>query len=177
MDTTTLGHSGVRVTGLSFGTASIGNLYTAVADDTADLAVAAAWDEGIRSFDTAPHYGPGLAERRLGRALRGRPRESYTVSTKVGRILEPVPGRPEGDDLAAGGFAVPATHRRRWDFSAEGVTRSLAESLDRLGLDRVDTVYLHDPDDHAEQALREAYPALEKLRGQGVIGAIGVGMN
>jgi D-threo-aldose 1-dehydrogenase len=176
MHTTTLGRSAVRVTRLSYGTAGIGNLFQAVADDTARGAVDAAWDEGVRSFDTAPHYGLGLAERRLGQALRNRPRESYTISTKVGRILEPVE-RPEGDDLAAGGFAVPATHRRRWDFSADGVTRSLAESLERLGLDRVDTVYLHDPDDHAEQALREAYPALEKLRAQGVIGAIGVGMN
>jgi D-threo-aldose 1-dehydrogenase len=176
MHSTRLGRSPVLVTGLSFGTAGIGNLYTPVDEETARDAVGAAWDAGIRSFDTAPHYGLGLAERRLGRALRHRPRASYTVSTKVGRILEPV-AHPVGDDLAAGGFAVPATHRRRWDFSADGVTRSLSESLERLGLDRVDTVYLHDPDDHAEQALREAYPALERLRAQRVIGAIGIGMN
>jgi D-threo-aldose 1-dehydrogenase len=175
MQSTRLGRSAVRVTELSFGTAGIGNLYTPVDDETASGAVNAAWDTGIRSFDTAPHYGLGLAERRLGEALRYRPRDTYTVSTKVGRILEPV-RHPDGDDLA-NGFAVRATHRRRWDFSADGVKRSLAESLRRLGLDRVDVVYLHDPDEHAEQALRDAYPALERLRDEGVIGAIGVGMN
>jgi D-threo-aldose 1-dehydrogenase len=81
-----------------------------------------------------------------------------------------------GDDLA-NGFAVPATHRRVWDFSAQGVRRSIEASLERLGLDRVDIVYLHDPDDHAEQAFQEGYPALEKLRSEGVVGAIGAGMN
>jgi D-threo-aldose 1-dehydrogenase len=175
MDTTTLGRSTVRVTRLSYGAAAIGNLYQSVDDDAALGAVEAAWAEGIRAFDTAPHYGLGLSERRLGQFLRDQPRESFTISTKVGRILEPV-AHPEGDDLAAGGFAVPATHLRRWDFSADGINRSLAESLERLGLDRVDIVYLHDPDDHAEQALAEAYPALEKLRAQGVVGAIGLGI-
>lgn len=179
LSTFPLGGTSVQVTKLSFGGAAIGNLYTAIDDATAHGAVEAAWQAGIRTFDTAPHYGIGLSERRLGNALRKHPRDSYTLSTKVGRILEPVPRSAGdlGDDLAAGGFAVPATHLRRWDFSADGVTRSLAESLDRLGLDRVDIVYLHDPDYHAEQALREAYPALEKLRAQGVVGAIGVGMN
>jgi len=146
-----------------------------VGDDEAEATVAAAWEAGIRSFDTAPHYGLGLSERRLGAALRGRPREQFTLSTKVGRLLEPVPGG-SGDDLA-NGFAVPATQRRVWDFSADGVRRSLEASLTRLGLDRVDTVYLHDPDDHAEQAFGQAYPALEQLRAEGVVGAIGVGMN
>ncbi len=175
MNTNTLGHSAVNVTDLSFGAAAIGNLYTPVEEGAARLAVQAAWQAGIRSFDTAPHYGLGLSERRLGAALSGYQREAYTISTKVGRILEPVQS-PAGDDLA-NGFAVPATHRRRWDFSADGVRRSLEESLLRLGLDRVDIVYLHDPDDHATQALDEAYPALEKLRAEGVLGAIGIGMN
>ncbi|MFF3611987.1 aldo/keto reductase [Streptomyces sp. NPDC002580] len=170
----TLGGSGVRVTALSFGAAGIGNLFTEVTDEQAYEAVDAAWANGIRSFDTAPHYGLGLSERRLGAALRDRPRDAYTVSTKAGRLLEPVDAG--GDDLADG-FAVPATHRRVWDFSADGVRRSLDASLERLGLDRVDAVYLHDPDDHAEQALREGYPALERLRAQGVVGAIGAGMN
>jgi D-threo-aldose 1-dehydrogenase len=169
-----LGGSGVPVTGLSFGAAGIGNLFTEVTDEQAYEAVDAAWTSGIRYFDTAPHYGLGLSERRLGAALRDRPRAEYTVSTKVGRLLEPVD--TGGDDLADG-FAVPATHRRVWDFSADGVRRSLDASLERLGLDRVDIVYLHDPDDHAEQAFREGYPALEKLRSQGVVGAIGAGMN
>ena len=181
MRTRTLGRGGVAVTELSFGAAGIGNLYTPVTDEQARAAVDAAWDAGIRYFDTAPHYGIGLSERRLGEALAGRDRSAYTVSTKVGRLLEPneatgETGERRGDDLA-NGFAVPATHRRVWDFSADGVRRSLEDSLTRLGLDRVDVVYLHDPDDHGEQAFREAYPALERLRAEGVVGAIGAGMN
>ncbi|MEV7343381.1 aldo/keto reductase [Streptomyces sp. NPDC093544] len=172
----TLGRSGVEVSPLAFGAAAIGNLFTAVSDEQAQEAVDAAWAGGIRYFDTAPHYGIGLAERRLGAALRDRPRSEYTVSTKVGRRLEPTDADAGGDDLD-NGFAVPATHHRVWDFSADGVRRSLDASLERLGLDHVDAVYLHDPDDHAEQAFREAYPALEKLRAEGVLGAIGAGMN
>lgn len=160
--------------GLAFGAAAIANLYTEVTDEQAHQAVSAAWQRGIRYYDTAPHYGLGLSERRLGAVLRELPREEYTVSTKVGRRLEP--SDAGGDDLA-GGFAVPATHRRVWDFSEDGVRRTLEASLERLGLDRVDVVYLHDPDDHAEQAFREGYPALEKLRSEGVVGAIGAGMN
>lgn len=170
-----LGRADVEVSPLSFGGAAIGNLYSEVGEQQAYEAVDAAWDAGIRYFDTAPHYGLGLSERRLGEALREHPRGEYTISTKVGRRLEPLTDAT-GDDLA-GGFAVPATHRRVWDFSADGVRRGLEESLERLGLDRVDIVYLHDPDDHAEQAFREGYPALEKLRSEGVVGAIGAGMN
>ncbi|MFD8385423.1 aldo/keto reductase [Streptomyces sp. NPDC059679] len=163
----TLGRSGVPVTALSFGSAAIGHLFTPVGDEQAYATVDAAWDAGIRYFDTAPHYGAGLAERRLGRALRTRARDSYVLSTKVGRLLEPPePGR-DGRPV----------HRRVWDFSAAGVRRSIEDSLSRLGLDRVDIVYLHDPDDHAERAFREGYPELERLRGEGVIGAIGAGMN
>ncbi|MBD0841320.1 aldo/keto reductase [Streptomyces sp. TRM68416] len=176
MRTAPLGRGGVRATRLALGCAALGNLYRPVDDETAAATVDAAWDAGIRTFDTAPHYGLGLSERRLGAALRGRPRDTYTVSTKVGRLLVPYDGGGAGDDLAHG-FAVPATHRRVWDFSGDGVRRSLEASLERLGLDRVDIVLLHDPDDHAEQALREGYPALERLRGEGVVGAIGVGMN
>ncbi|MGJ5832304.1 aldo/keto reductase [Streptomyces ossamyceticus] len=180
MRTRTLGRTDVEVTELSYGAAGIGNLYRPVTDEEAAAAIDTAWDAGIRTFDTAPHYGLGLSERRLGEALRDRPRDTYTVSTKVGRLLVPADGAGDGagdgDDLA-NGFAVPATLRRVWDFSADGVRRSLEASLDRLGLERVDIVLLHDPDDHAEQALDEAYPALERLRGEGVVGAIGVGMN
>ncbi|MFI1848232.1 aldo/keto reductase [Streptomyces sp. NPDC020480] len=162
-----LGRSGVPVTALSFGSAAIGHLFTPVTDEQAYATVDAAWDTGIRYFDTAPHYGAGLAERRLGRALRTRARDSYVISTKAGRLLEPAePGRD----------GRPA-HRGVWDFSAAGVRRSIEDSLVRLGLDRVDIVYLHDPDDHAEQAFREGYPELERLRGEGVVGAIGAGMN
>lgn len=174
MRTRPLGRTDVQVTELAYGAAGIGNLFRPVAEEEAAAAIDAAWDAGIRTFDTAPHYGLGLSERRLGTALRDRPRDTYTVSTKVGRLL--VHDHGGGDDLA-NGFAVPATLRRVWDFSADGVRRSLEASLDRLGLDRVDIVLLHDPDDHAEQALDEAYPALERLRGEGVVGAIGLGMN
>jgi D-threo-aldose 1-dehydrogenase len=172
-----LGGSGVEVSPLAFGAAGIGNLYSEVSEEQAYDTVQAAWQSGIRYFDTAPHYGLGLSERRLGAALREHPRAAYTVSTKVGRLLEPTDAEGDvGDDLA-NGFAVPATHRRVWDFSADGVRRGLEASLERLGLDRVDVVYLHDPDDHAEQAFREGYPALEKLRSEGLVGAIGAGMN
>ncbi|MDQ0402544.1 aldo/keto reductase [Streptomyces sp. NPDC000349] len=169
-----LGGSGVPVTALGLGAAAIAGLYEAVGEDEAAATVEAAWDAGIRYFDTAPHYGLGLSERRLGAALRTRPREEFVLSTKVGRVLEPHDG---GGDDRANGFAVPASHRRRWDFSADGARRSLEESLTRLGLDRVDLVLLHDPDEHGEQAFREAYPALEELRSQGVVRAIGAGMN
>ncbi|MCF3133618.1 aldo/keto reductase [Streptomyces olivochromogenes] len=170
----TLGRSGVRVSPLAFGAAGIGNLYTEVGEEQAYEAVTAAWRSGIRFFDTAPHYGLGLSERRLGAALRAFPRSEYAVATKVGRRLEP---SSEGGDDLANGFAVPAAQRRVWDFSADGIRRTLEASLDRLGLDHVDVVHLHDPDDHAEQAFREGYPALERLRSEGVVGAIGAGMN
>lgn len=160
--------------GLGFGGAGLGNLFSEVPEEQAHAAVTAAWDRGIRYYDTAPHYGLGLSERRLGAALREHPRDAYLISTKVGRRLEP--SADGGDDLADG-FAVPATHRRVWDFTEDGIRRTLDASLERLGLDRVDLVYLHDPDDHAEQAFREGYPALEKLRAEGVVGAIGAGMN
>jgi D-threo-aldose 1-dehydrogenase len=159
---------------LGFGGGPIGNLFTEVSDVDAFGALEAAWDAGVRYFDTAPHYGLGLSERRIGSFLAGRPRDSFVVSTKVGRVLEPAFG--DGDDRA-NGFAVPATAWRRWDFSADGVRRSLESSLDRLGLDRVDVVYVHDPDSHWEQAVSEAVPALLALRSEGVIGAVGVGMN
>ena len=169
-----LGRSPVLVTEYSFGGAPLGNLFTPVTEDDARAAVDAAWDGGIRTFDTAPHYGLGLSERRLGDALRHRARDEYVISTKVGRLLRPA-SPPYGLDPE--GFQVPADHVREFDFSADGVRRSLEGSLARLGLDRVDIALIHDPDDHGEQALREAYPALEKLRGQGVVRAIGVGMN
>nr|CEL20703.1 L-fuco-beta-pyranose dehydrogenase [Kibdelosporangium sp. MJ126-NF4] len=164
----------VEVSRFGFGGGGIGNLYTEVTDADAEAALQAAWDAGVRYFDTAPHYGLGLSERRLGKFLAGLPRDEYVVSTKVGRLLEPFDGT--GLDLADG-FAVPRTHRRVWDFSADGVRRSLESSLERLGLDRVDVLLLHDPDDHGEQALREGIPALVDLRAQGVVGAVGAGMN
>jgi D-threo-aldose 1-dehydrogenase len=169
-----LGRSPVYVTELSLGGAAIGNLFTEVDEGAAMATVDAAWAGGIRTFDTAPHYGLGLSERRLGDALRHRPRDEYVISTKVGRLLVPA-APPFGPDTE--GYAVPADQVRVFDFSADGVRRSLEASLGRLGLDRVDIALIHDPDDHGDQALREAYPALEKLRAEGVLGAIGLGMN
>lgn len=164
----------VDVTKFGFGAAGIGNLYTEVSDADAEAALQAAWDAGVRYFDTAPHYGLGLSERRLGKFLAGLPRDEYVVSTKVGRILEPCDGT--GLDLD-NGFAVPRKYRRVWDFSADGIRRSVESSLERLGLDRVDILLLHDPDEHWEQASQEGFPALDELRAQGAVGAIGVGMN
>ena len=171
-----LGRTEVRVTELGFGGAPIGNLYAPVSDEQARAAVDAAWDAGVRYFDTAPHYGLGLSEQRLGAALRDRPRTEYAISTKVGRLLVPNPA-PHGSDLEVGGFAVPDTLTRVFDFSRDGVRRSLESSLKRLGLDRIDIVLIHDPDDHLDAALAEAVPALVELREQGVVGAVGVGMN
>ncbi|MGX4653834.1 aldo/keto reductase [Micromonospora sp. SCSIO 07396] len=165
----------VRLTGLGFGAAQAGNLYRATTDEEFAAAVDTAWAGGLRYFDTAPHYGLGLSERRIGAALRTRPRDEYVVSTKVGRLLVPSPQDAHRRDPE--GFDVPADHRRVWDFSRDGVLRSLESSLERTGLDRIDVVYLHDPDDHWEQAATEAVPALVELRDQGVVGAIGAGMN
>ena len=150
------------------------NLFSACTDDEADATVRAAWAAGLRYFDTAPHYGLGLSERRLGRTLQTFPRDQFVVSTKVGRRLEPADTGHEEDPE---GFAVPATHRRVWDFSRDGVLRSIEASLERLGLDRIDLVLIHDPDDHAREAIEEAAPALSQLRSEGVIGGYGVGMN
>ncbi|SDZ44653.1 D-threo-aldose 1-dehydrogenase [Micromonospora pattaloongensis] len=165
----------VRLSELGFGAAQGGNLYRATTEEEFATAVDTAWEAGIRYYDTAPHYGLGLSERRLGAALRHRPRDEYVVSTKVGRLLVPTPGNAHLRD--PDGFDVPASHRRVWDFSRDGVRRSLEASLRRTGLDRFDVVYLHDPDGHWEQAVSEALPALVELREQGVVGAVGAGMN
>nr|WP_184784612.1 aldo/keto reductase [Amycolatopsis jiangsuensis] len=164
-----------RLSPLGLGGAQLGNLYHAISDETAGATVRRAWDEGIRYFDTAPHYGLGLSERRLGAALSAYPRDEYVVSTKVGRVLEPQAAEPGTRD--GQGFDVPATYLRRWDFSRDGVLRSLEDSLTRLGADHVDLVYVHDPDEHFAEAVAGAFPALLQLRDQGVVRAIGAGMN
>ena len=128
--------TGILLTELGFGGASIGNLYHEIAGEDAAAAVDAAWAGGIRYFDTAPHYGLGLSEERLGTALRDRPRERFVLSTKAGRLLEPNP-EPQGSDQAAGGFAVPDRLRRRFDFSPAGVRHSLEASLERPSGHRV----------------------------------------
>lgn len=173
MKTNRLGRSAVTVTELGFGGGPLGGLYAPVDDDAAAAALAAAWDRGIRYFDTSPHYGIGNSERLTGAGLRGRPRGAYTLSTKVGRLL--IPQDPDGRTDEAG-FQVPATHRRVWDFSRDGIRRSVEDSLTRLGADRVDLLFLHDAEQHFEAALRDGYPALAELRAEGVVGAVGAGM-
>jgi D-threo-aldose 1-dehydrogenase len=160
---------------LIFGGAPIGGLYAPVSEEAAAQALQAAWDAGIRAFDTAPHYGAGLSERRIGDFLSGRPRGEFAVSTKVGRLLVPATS-PGGVDGADGFYGTPPLTRVR-DYSRDGVLRSLEDSLRRLRLDRADIALIHDPDDHLPQALDEAYPALAELRAQGVVTAVGAGMN
>jgi D-threo-aldose 1-dehydrogenase len=158
---------------LVFGGAPIGGLYAPVSDQAAAATLQAAWDAGIRAFDTAPHYGVGLSERRIGDFLSGRPRAEFVVCTKVGRRLVPAAGLVDGAD---GFYGTPALSRIR-DYSADGALRSLEDSLRRLRLDRVDVALIHDPDDHLAEALDGAYPALARLREDGTVGAIGVGVN
>jgi D-threo-aldose 1-dehydrogenase len=166
-----IGRTGVHLTRLGLGLAPIGGLYTAVGERQAAGTVAAAWRLGIRFFDVAPLYGNGLAERRAGRALAGRPRNDFTLSTKVGRLLRP------GGGAAQPLWAETSEVTPVFDFSSAGVHAAYAESLDRLGLDHADLLHLHDPDDHFEQAAAEALPALAELRDAGRTGAVSVGMN
>jgi D-threo-aldose 1-dehydrogenase len=174
--TSQIGQTPVAVPALGFGAAPIGNLYSPVDDAIAAATVEAAWSGGVRYFDTAPHYGLGLSERRLGAVLAGKPRSQFVVSTKVGRLLVPNPA-PTGSDLTAGGFAVRDDLIRERDYTADGVRRSLESSLSRLGMDRVDIAFVHDPEDHMDAAINGAVPALARLRDEGVVGAVGVGMN
>ena len=167
----------VELGAIGYGVAALGNLYAARPDDVWPAIIPAAWEAGIRYFDVAPHYGLGLAEERLGEGLRGLPRDEYVVSTKVGRLLEPNPDYRPGQSDIGNLFAVPSTLRRRFDFSRDGVLRSVEDSLTRLGLDRIDILFVHDPDDHEREALDGAFPALAELRSQGVIRAYGAGMN
>jgi D-threo-aldose 1-dehydrogenase len=161
-----------HVAALGLGCAPIGNLFRGVSDEDARATIDAAWDAGIRYFDTAPLYGHGVSERRLGAALRDRPRDAYVLSTKVGRLL-----RPAGAARPATIFTDVGELEPEFDFSRDGILRSLEESLDRLGVDRIDNVLVHDPDDHEAVALRDAFPALLRLRDEGVIAKVGCGMN
>jgi D-threo-aldose 1-dehydrogenase len=142
-------------------------------DGTADAIIAGAWEAGIRSFDTAPHYGVGLSESRLGRFLAMQPREEFVLSTKVGRLLVPTEDDVDGVE---GFYGTPRLSRVR-DYSYRGVYASLESSLGRLGLDRVDIALIHDPHDYFGQAMEGAYPALAEMRKVGTVRAIGVGMD
>ncbi|MCY3897802.1 MAG: aldo/keto reductase [Caldilineaceae bacterium] len=158
-----VGTTGLQVTRLGMGTAPIGNLYEPLNDAEALETVQRSYEHGIRFFDTAPLYGAGEAERRLGAALRGVPRDEVIIQTKVGRIIRP-------------------DRSIYFDYSRDGVMKSFEDSLERLGMDRVDILLVHDPDyenaeAHHRQSLDEAFPTLLDLRAQGVIGAVGAGMN
>lgn len=146
------------MTRMGLGTAQLGDLFTPLDQADANAIVEAALEHGIRHFDTAPHYGLGLAEERLGIALDGHDRDDVVISTKVGRIIE-------GTGTGA---------RRRWDFTREGVEESLSSSLHRLGSERVDIAFIHDPDEHVDDAMTHAVPALMRMRDQGDVGAVGV---
>ncbi|NUS49905.1 MAG: aldo/keto reductase, partial [Nocardioidaceae bacterium] len=159
---------------LGLGAANVGNLYRALSDDEAQAVLQAAWDGGVRTFDTAPHYGLGLSEERLGRFLRTKPRDDFVLSTKVGRLLRPDPSWTGGDDDAHD-FVVPARQHRVWDTSPAGLRRSLEESLERMGLDRVDVVYLHDPERYdLDRTLDEGLTGLAALREAGLVAEVGV---
>ena len=159
------------VTPIGLGTAPLGGLFTEVSDADAEATIARAWSLGIRFFDTAPLYGFGLAERRLGSFLRQQKRDTFAISTKVGRLLR-ASGAAEDEH-----YKGTARERPQFDFSYDGVMRSVEESLGRLGLDHVDILLVHDPDDHYDPAVAGAFRALQRLRDDGSVKAIGAGMN
>ncbi|MCX5513131.1 pyridoxal 4-dehydrogenase [Kaistia algarum] len=183
MQTRKIGHTGLGVTTISFGCAGIGNLYRAVAREDAEATLALAWDAGIRYFDTAPRYGHGLSERRLGDFLQHKPAGSYVVSTKVGRLLKPVPANEVPDY----GFVDPLPFRADYDYSYDGVMRSLEFSLARLGLNKVEIVFVHDIGvlehgvegnaRHFRDLMDGGMKALDELKSAGVIRAVGLGVN
>lgn len=180
---TTLGGSATKVTRLGFGAAPLGNLYAPVAEDEALAAVHAAYAQHVRYFDTAPLYGHGMSEHRCGEALRRYPRDSFVVSSKVGRLL--LPGRDPGD--AWDGYADALPFRPVYDYSYDGAMRSFEDSLQRLGTDRIDILLVHDIDVRThgvdgqrrrfDEAVNGAFEALRRLRAEGAVGAIGLGVN
>ncbi|TMB87889.1 MAG: aldo/keto reductase [Chloroflexi bacterium] len=167
-----LGRTPLEVTRFGLGTAPLAGLYEAVAEDQAVSVISHAWSKGIRHFDTAPLYGHGLAELRLGKALHDQPRSEFVLASKVGRLL-----RAEAPPEPGQSFRGTPPVNPMFDFSYDGVMRSVHESLERLRLDRIDILHIHDPDDHYDQALQGAYKALDQLRSDGVIRAVGAGMN
>ena len=174
-----LGRTGLTATALGLGATAIGGMYEEVSDAQAHGTVASAWEHGIRLFDAAPQYGLGLGEMRLGQGLAGYPRDQYVLSTKVGRLLRadappnPDDFGPDGEPFDKGTPAVSTVY----DYSRDAVLASIEESLRRLGQDRLDIVYVHDPDRYVAEALDGAFPTLIELRQQKVIGAVGAGMN
>lgn len=163
---------------LALGTAPLGGLFTAVSDEHGQATILAALDSGINFIDTAPLYGHGNAERMIGSAL-SKTNKKYVISTKVGRVLkkfapEEIAGKVEG---LAPFIGVDPTIFPVFDFSRDGILRSIQESLERLNISSIDIALIHDADDHIDEAIKNSYPVLNELRSQGVIKGIGVGMN
>jgi len=178
-----VGQTALKVTSLGFGCASIGNLGVAVTDAECGAVLARAWDAGIRYFDTAPHYGRGRSEARLGAFLKTKPRDQFVVSTKVGKVL-----RPGAQVAEADGFVDPLPNDAHYDYTAEAIEEALAGSLERLGTGHVDIVYVHDIGTmthgaanarHYENLMATGLPYLhlQRLKSEGKIGAIGIGVN
>lgn len=165
----------------SFGCAPLGNLYQAISDDNAHETLTRAWNAGMRLFDTAPHYGQGLSERRLGDFLRHRQKDSYVLFTKAGRLLKPA--LPQASCY---GFVDPLPFSTQFDYSYDGIMRSFDDSLQRLGLHQIDCLLMHDiaPDVHGENyafhhgsAVSGGYRAMAELKRSGQVQAIGLGLN
>ena len=183
MERRRVGRSAVSVTTLGAGGSPLGNQYGTVEDGAARATIDAAYAAGVRYFDTAPRYGYGLSERRFGDALRRHPREDFVLSTKVGVLLRPRAGAADPGDM----FVDPLPFAQRFDYSYDGVMRSFEDSLQRLGLNRIDIALIHDLDAlvhgeeglpaHFRTAMDGAYKALDELRIQGAISAIGLGVN
>ena len=176
-----VGNTQLRIDTLGFGCASLGNLYQAVKDDDARAVIQAALDAGFNYFDTAPHYGQGLSERRIGDALRTLQGENYVLSTKVGRLL-----KPAGYAAERHGFVSPMPFDIHYDYSYDGIMRSFEDSVQRLGLDRIDILFMHDigaathgdaNEHHFPIAMSGGYKAMDELRSQGLVKAIGLGVN
>ncbi len=176
------------LTTLGLGTAPLGDLFEKLDERVAFETVRSAYDAGVRVFDTSPHYGNGLAEARCGAALRSLPRDAITMSTKVGRVMDPfaLPAA-RNPDVISPGFAGGFPHRARFDYSHDGVMRSVEQSLLRTGFDRFDVLLIHDCDVWTQgaeridevfaEAMAGAYRALDRLRAEGTVRAIGVGVN
>jgi len=168
-----LGRTTLSITALGFGTTGIGGLYSATSEQAAEETMETAWELGVRFFDTAPQYGNGMAEQRLGAFLTTKARDEYVLCTKVGWLLR----MPERGASETSNFKDTPPKRPTFDFSYDGVMISVEESLKRLGVERIDVLHIHDPDAHFANAINGAYKALDRLRSEGAIGAVGVGMN
>ena len=178
-----LPRGGLSLPCIGMGCAPLGGLYQPVSDAQARSTLDGAWEAGVRFFDTAPYYGYTQSEHRLGAALRERPRNEFVISTKVGRLMRPDASVRPGDD----GFAAPLPFRPQYDYTYDGILRSHDDSLQRLGLERIDIVFVHDigsvtHGEHDQQYWRQlldggGFRALDQLRSSGQVKAVGLGVN